>query len=163
MSARGVLHVHSCPPALCPHVTWAVARELGVRVDLTWTAQPAAPGTLRCEAEWRGRVGTAGRLASALRGWSPLRFEVTEHASPGCDGDRYSCTPRLGLFHAATGGNGDILVPEGRLRALLEHYPTEGGLAAGVHELLGTAWDDELEPFRVAAAGGTVDRLVRVG
>ena len=55
----GVLYVHSCPPALCPHVEWAVAAELGVRVRLDWTAQPAAPGALRTEVGWRGRPGTA--------------------------------------------------------------------------------------------------------
>ena len=84
MSA-GVLYVHSCPPALCPHVEWAVAAELGTRARMEWSDQPAAPGQLRAEINWRGRSGTAGRLAAALRGWTMLRYEVTEDPSPGAD------------------------------------------------------------------------------
>src|SRR4051794_37536962 len=63
VSARGVLYVHSCPPAVCPHVEWAAAAVLGVRVSLSWTAQPADPGTLRAESNWQGSAGTADRLA----------------------------------------------------------------------------------------------------
>ena len=46
MSVQGVLHIHSAPPALCPHIEWAVAGVLGVPVDLPWVNQPATPGTL---------------------------------------------------------------------------------------------------------------------
>ncbi len=148
MSARGVLHVHSCPPALCPHVTWAVSRQLGMRVDLSWTAQPAAAGALRTESRWRAPIGTAGRLASLLRGWAPLRFEVTEEPTPGCDGRRYSYTAGLGLFAASTSANGDVMVGEDRIRALLA---AGTDLRAGLDGLLGTAWDAELEPYRQAA------------
>ena len=64
MSAQGVLHVHSAPPALCPHIEWAVAGILGVPVDLPWVSQPAAPGTLRAELTWEGRPrhGRSGHL-----------------------------------------------------------------------------------------------------
>ena len=159
MSACGVLHVHSCPPALCPHVAWAVARELGVRVDLSWSAQAAAPGSLRSECGWTGRRGTAGRLASALRGWDPLRFEVTEEPGAGCDGQRYSRTPSLGLFATSTSANGDVMVGEDRLRALLG---SGTDLAAGLRLLLGAAWDEELEPYRRAADRSPAARLTRV-
>ncbi|MGX1637069.1 DUF3145 family protein, partial [Streptomyces albidoflavus] len=77
MTTRGVLYVHSAPRALCPHVEWAVAGVLGVRVSLDWIRQPAAPGTWRAEFSWQGQAGIASRLASALRGWQQLRFEVT--------------------------------------------------------------------------------------
>ena len=43
----GVLYIHSAPRALCPHIEWAVASVLGVRVSLDWTHQPAEPGTQR--------------------------------------------------------------------------------------------------------------------
>jgi hypothetical protein len=157
----GVLYVHSCPPALVPHVEWAVAAELGVRTSLTWSDQPAAPGVLRTEVSWRGRAGTAGRLAAALRGWQVLRYEVTEQASPGCDGERWSVTPTLGVFRSAMSANGDVLVGEDRLRALLS---TASGpqLSHGLDQLLGAAWDDELEPFRRAGEGATVHWLHQV-
>ncbi len=160
MSA-GVLYVHSCPPALCPHVEWAVAAELGTRARLTWVEQPFTPGQLRAEVSWRGRPGTAGRLAAALRGWSVLRYEVTEDASPGHDGERYSVTPVLGVFRATTSANGDVLVAEDRLRSLLA---TAQGpeLAIGLDALLGSAWDDELEPYREAGDGAAVTWLHQV-
>lgn len=148
MTARGVLHVHSCPSALCPHVTWAVTRVLGVPIDLSWSAQPASLGARRAECEWEGRVGTAGRLASALKGWNPLRFEVVELASAGCDGRRYSYTGRLGLYSTAISANGDVMVGEGQLRALRD---AGGDLRAGLDDLLGAAWDAELEGYRHAA------------
>lgn len=160
-ATQGVLFVHSCPPALCPHVEWAIASELGTRVSLSWTAQPAEPGQLRAEVSWRGRPGTAGRLAAALRGWSMLRYEVTEHASAGHDGERYSVTPSLGAFHATISANGDLLVGEDRLRHLIA---TAQGpqLAHGLDALLGSAWDDELEPYREAGDGAPVTWLHQV-
>ena len=157
----GVLYIHSCPPAMCPHVEWAVAAELGTRARLTWVEQPFAAGQLRAEIGWRGRSGTAGRLAAALRGWSVLRYEVTEDASPGYDGERYSVTPTLGVFRATTGATGDVLVGEDRLRSLLA---TAQGpqLALGLDALLGSAWDEELEPFREAGDGAAVTWLHQV-
>jgi hypothetical protein len=119
VSVRGVLHVHCAPPALCPHIEWAVAGVLGVPVSLPWVDQPASPGSLRAELLWQGRPGVAGAITSALAGWNLLRFEVTEEASPGCDAVRYSCTPSLGTFCAAVGANGDVMVREGRLRAAM--------------------------------------------
>jgi hypothetical protein len=156
----GVLFVHSCPPALCPHVEWAVASELGTRVSLTWTAQPVDAGMLRAESGWRGRPGTAGRIAAALKSWSMLRYEVTETASAGNDAERYSVTPALGVFRTI-GANGDIVVGEDRLRTLLA---TAQGpqLAHGIDGLLGSAWDEELEPYREAGEGAPVTWLHQV-
>ena len=160
-ATQGVLYLHSCPPALCPHVEWAVSSELGTRVSLTWTAQPAEPSALRAECSWHGRPGTAGRLAAALRGWSMIRYEVTEHASAGHDGERYSVTPALGAFRTAIAANGDIVVGEDRLRHLIA---TAQGpqLAHGLDALLGSAWDDELEPYRLAGDGAPVTFLHQV-
>lgn len=157
MSTCGVLYIHSTPPALCPHIEWAVAGAVGVRVDLAWTQQPAAPGMLRAEACWRGRSGTAAAIVSALRGWQLLRFEVTEERSPGCDGVRCSATPSLGVFTAVIGANGDIQVPENRLRAaMMAAAAGRTALERELDGLLGRAWDDELEPFRYAGDGAPV-------
>src|SRR5947208_16388527 len=76
VTARGVLFVHSCPPALRPHVEWAVADVFGVPVQLDWQPQPVAPGCLRAQTGWRGSPGAAGRIAAALRGWPLVRAEV---------------------------------------------------------------------------------------
>jgi len=113
---------------------------------------------------WKGQPGTAGAITSALAGWNRLRFEVTEEASPGCDAVRYCYTPSLGLFAATTSANGDLLVPENRLRAVLAI--AAGGASAVEKELdklLGTAWDNELEPFRRAGDGAPVRWLNATG
>ena len=164
MSVYGVLQVHSAPPALCPHIEWAVAGTVGTTVSMPWVSQPAAPGSLRAELTWHGRPGTAGAITAALAGWNRLRFEVTEEASPGCDAVRYSYTPDLGTFSAVTSANGDILVPEGRLRSALALGATGASvLETELDRLMGTAWDNELEPFRRASDGAPVRWLNATG
>jgi hypothetical protein len=173
VSAHGVLYVHSAPPALCPHIEWAVAGIVGAPVDMPWVGQPAAPGSVRAELTWQARPGTSAEIASALAGWNRLRFEITEDSSPGCDGVRYCYTPDLGIFTAVTGANGDIMVPEDRLRAVMALASAGSGgsqgsrLSASVEDalgrLLGTAWDNELEPFRRAADGAPVRWLNATG
>jgi hypothetical protein len=163
VSAQGVLYIHSAPPALCPHIEWAVAGVIGAPVDLPWVGQPAAPGTLRAELSWEAHPGTAGAVTSALAAWNRLRFEVTEDASDGCDGVRHSYTPTLGLFTAVTGGNGDILIPEGRLRAALTMSQTDSSLRSEMDRLLGRAWDEELDAFRCGGDGAPVRWLHATG
>ncbi|RYZ31530.1 MAG: DUF3145 domain-containing protein, partial [Propionibacteriaceae bacterium] len=145
-TTRGVLYVHSSPSALCPHVEWAVGGLFGMPVGLDWIPQPAERAAYRAEYSWLGPVGTAARIASALRGWQRLRFEVTEEARSGSEGERYSYTPSLGVFHAITGLHGDLMIPEDRLRAAMLTASTGGrSLADSVEELLGRSWDEELE------------------
>ncbi|WP_130799305.1 DUF3145 domain-containing protein [Streptomyces otsuchiensis] len=163
MTTRGVLYVHSAPRALCPHIEWAVAGVLGARVSLDWTKQPVSPGTWRAELSWQGAVGTASQLASALRGWQLLRFEVTSEPCATAEGERYSCTPGLGIYHAVTGMHGDIMIPEDRLRAATARAALgESDLEAEITKLLGKPWDDELEPFRHAGEGAPVRWLHQV-
>jgi hypothetical protein len=184
VAVRGVLQIHSAPPALSPHVEWAVAGIFGVPVTLHWIDQPAAPGSVRTELSWQGRVGASGALASALAAWKLLRFEVTEEASPGCDAMRYGYTPSLGLFSASVSACGDIMISENRLRDVmtlagagrdgdelgelrdlhsLRHPALGGSLEEELTLLLGDAWDAELEPFRHASAGAPVRWLHATG
>ncbi|RZS89673.1 uncharacterized protein DUF3145 [Motilibacter rhizosphaerae] len=160
---RGVVLVHSAVPAMCPHIEWAVGAVLGVRVNLDWTAQPAAPGALRAELSWQGAAGTGARLATALRDCTAVRFEVTEEPSPGAEGERYAFTPHLGLFSAVMSVHGDVLVPEERLRSAVARASLgEGALEDLVAGLLGVPWDDELETFRAAGEGAPVRWLHQV-
>lgn len=164
MGARGVVFIHSCPRALIAHVEWAVARCLGVETSFSWTPQSVAPGMFRAEMDWFGRAGAVAALASQLRGYPHLRFEITEDHPDGSPGRRFACTPALGMFQAGTDANGDMLVGEERLRAALvacSDRPEE--LPRVIQDLLGRAWDDELEPFRIAGADGSVRWLHRVG
>ncbi|UED86662.1 DUF3145 domain-containing protein [Streptomyces profundus] len=163
MTTRGVLYVHSAPRALCPHIEWALASVLNSRVSLEWIRQPVSPGTWRAEFSWQGEPTTASHLASALRGWQLLRYEVTADPGSAAEGERYSCTPELGIYHAITGRHGDIMIPEDRLRAAAARAAAgETDLQSEISRLLGKPWDDELEPFRHAGEGAPVRWLHQV-
>lgn len=161
---RGVLFVHGTPAALCPHIGWAVEAVLEHPVSLDWIDQPAQPRMVRTELSWTGPVGTGAALASALRGWQGLRYEVTEEATPVSDGSRWSYTPTLGVHHAWTSVSGDVVVNEDRLReAISRNVGDPEGLQDEIDLLLGAPWDDELEPFRYAGDGAPVRWLHKVG
>ena len=162
-TTRGVLHIHSAPSALCPHIEWAVGGALGVPATLTWDDQPAERSSYRTELSWRGPVGTATRLASTLKRWQRLRFEVTEDATPESEAERYSFTPALGVFHATVGLHGDIAVPEERIRHAMLEARDATELRERLEELLGSAWDAELDVFRQAADGVPLRWLHEVG
>lgn len=160
------LAVLSCPPPLCPHLEFGLSAELDSPVSLRWAAQPALPGTLTAAADLAGASGLAGRLAGRLRSLGPVRFEVSEGPTVAAEAERYSFTPDLGLFRASLAANGDVVVGEGPLRALLAGGAEAGGgaaLAHGLERLLGTAWDAELEPLRRGGAGAPISWLRRTG
>ena len=163
-NARGVLYVHSSPGALCPHIEWAAGRAIGRAVNFTWDAQPVLKGAFRTEFYWEGDSSTGAAIASALRGWEHLRYEVTQDPTPGVDGARWLHTPDLGIFFAQTDTVGNIVIPEDRVRYAME---VAGANAAELHRelrlALGQAWDDELEPFRHASDETAVVWLHKVG
>ncbi|MGD9961277.1 DUF3145 domain-containing protein [Nocardioides sp.] len=162
-ATRGVLYVHSAPSALCPHIEWAVGGVLGVPVSLDWTPQNAQSGTYRAELSWAGDAGSAAAVASSLRGWNHLRFEITEEPTGGTEGSRFSYTPELGIFHAVTGLHGDIMIPEDRLKAaVVKTALGDTTLLSEIDKLLGKPWDDELETFRHAGEGAPVRWLHQV-
>ncbi|WP_309617724.1 DUF3145 domain-containing protein [Salinibacterium sp.] len=162
--ARGVLFVHSSPRALCPHIEWAAGRALNRAVNFTWDPQPVLKGSQRAEFYWEGPRGTGARLASALRGWEHLRYEVTEDAGLGTDGGRWMHTPDLGIFYAQTDTAGNMVIPEDRLRYAMD---IAGANAVELHRelrlALGQAWDEELEVFRHASQDSAVVWLHKVG
>ncbi|WP_460743204.1 DUF3145 domain-containing protein [Mariniluteicoccus endophyticus] len=162
-TTRGVLYVHSAPSALCPHIEWAVGGVLGMRPNFDWLPQPAERSAYRLELSWNGAAGTGASLASALKDWQRIRFEVTEDAHAGSLGSRWSYTPSLGVFHADTGPHGDIVVHEDRLKAAVVGAAMGGrSVEDSIDELLGRPWDSELEVFRHAGDGVPVRWLHEV-
>jgi hypothetical protein len=163
-TARGVLYIHSAPRALCPHIEWATGRALERAVNFNWAGQPVLKGSQRAEYYWEGSRGTGAALASALRGWEHLRYEVTEDPTPGSDGGRWMHTPDLGIFFAQTDTAGNVVIPEDRIRYAME---TAGSNALELHRelrlALGQAWDDELDAFRRATDDSAVVWLHKVG
>jgi hypothetical protein len=91
-----------------------------------------------------------------------LRFEVTEEPSSGVDGERFCYTPQLGLWRGRTSANGDIVVGEDQLRALLSDAPPLQ-VPGRIRDLLGSAWDEALESYRFAGDGAPVTWLHQVG
>ena len=77
---------------------------------------------------------------------------------------RWSHTPDPGIYHAVTDSVGNILVPEDRIRSVMER--AGGDPAKLAHEMalaLGEAWDEELDAFRHAGEGAPVRWLTKVG
>jgi hypothetical protein len=162
--ARGMIFVHSAPRALCPHVEWAAGRAIGRAVNFTWKEQPVLRGSQRTEHFWEGPAGTGASIASALRGWEHLRYEVTEDPSQGNDGGRWIHTPDLGIFYAQTDSAGNTVIPEDRVRSAMELAGTNAlELHRELRLAMGQAWDDELEPFRHASDFAPVVWLHSVG
>ena len=156
--------MHSVPRALAPHIEWATGRAIDRAVNFEWIDQPVFKGALRTEFVWEGERGTGARIASALRGWEHLRYEVTEDAGHGTDGGRWMHTPDLGIYFSQTDTLGNTVIPEDRIRYALE---IAGSNTLELHRelrlALGQAWDDELEPFRHAGDGTSVVWLHRTG
>lgn len=162
-TTRGVLYIHSAPSALCPHIEWAVGGVFGAPAPLDWLPQPIERSAYRTEHVWSGPAGTGAKLASALKGWQKIRFEVTEEATLLSESERYSYTPTLGVFHAITGIHGDIMIPEDRIKQAMVTAALGGkDLVETLDDLLGRPWDSELEPFRFAGDGAAVRWLHEV-
>ncbi len=162
VGTRGTVFIHCCPSAIAPHVEWALAGVLGRPARLTWTAQPMTPGHLRTEATWVAPVGSAARLAASLRAWPMLVFEVTEEPTSASDGERLAYVPGRGFHRSMVSANGDVVVGEERLRGLLERCRTTDEFRHALSELLGSAWDEELEGYRHAGDGAAVTLLHQV-
>ena len=61
------------------------------------------------------------------------------------------------------GIHGDIMIPEDRIKHAIAVSALSGkDLTEALYELLGSAWDDELEPFRYAGDGAPVRWLHEV-
>lgn len=161
---QGVLYIHSAPRALAPHIEWAAGGVLGVPARIRWEEQPIARGLLRGELTWGGRDDIGARLVSALRGMPDVRFEVAQEPSARSDGARWSCTPDLGIHHAATDRAGNIVLTEDHVRGCMERAGADPlRLARELEIALGQPWDDELEIYRHAGECSPVRLLHRVG
>lgn len=160
---RGVVYVHDAGKAFCRPIEWTLSDVLGYEALLHWIAQPIAPGRMRAETSWVGPAGTGARIVQALQQIPELRFEVTEEPAAGSEGERFAHTPTLGVFRGHMGAHGDLLVNEERIRTVLESTEDPLVLRNAFALLLGTAWDAELEPFRIAGEDTPVRWLHQVG
>src|SRR3712207_7714595 len=73
-----------------------------------------------------------------------------------------SYVPGHGVFRAPTSANGDLVVSEQQLRNLAANATSIEAFRHGVDELLGAAWDADLEVYRHAGDGSPVTWLHQV-
>ena len=145
---HGSLTIYSAPRAVLKHIEWGIAEAIGSPISLTWSPQPLASGTFHCSLHWRGTIGTASRIATQLRGWHYLRFELSEASSHGSDGSIYMFEPDLGLFRADVGPHGDIMINENQVTQVIRNCTREDDIVENLEKILGRPWDVAFEPFR---------------
>ena len=141
----GLVVIHSAPTALRQHIEWGLNSLLGAPQNIFWRDQPLAPGTVRTTLEFRAPSGTASKIATALKSWHYLRFEVSELGVHG--GEIFRCTPELGIHRATVDSVGTILISEDVIRKALTHFD-EQEVRNNLGLALGSEWDEALEPFR---------------
>ena len=145
MLIRGSVFIHSCPAALKHHVEWSLQSILGQGISLSWRTQPMQAGTYRAEISWREKTSKASEIATALRSWHYLRFEVHELDKNG--GELFRCTPELGIHRASLDAAGNIQISESQIAKALSHFD-DLELRENLELALGKPWDATLEPFR---------------
>lgn len=144
--ARGLLVIHSVPSALRRHIDWAIQSLLGNHVDVEWKSQPLIARTYRTTIEWRDGSGLASQLASSLRTWHYIYFEVQEISDAG--GEIFRFTPELGIHRGVFDTSGAIQIGEFMVTNILKNSFDEESLREGLALALGTDWENELERFR---------------
>lgn len=144
-SLAGLITIHSAPTALRQHIEWGLNALLGQPQNYIWRDQPLAAGTIRTTLEYRGDVGLASKIATALKNWHYLRFEVQEFGNSG--GEYFRFTPELGIHRAAIDASGSILIAENVIRKALTNFD-DLEVRENLVAALGEPWDEALEPMR---------------
>ena len=159
----GRILIYSTPAALTQHIEWALDQHIGDRVGPTWVNQPLAPGAKATEVEYQSKVAIAAKLARALIKWRYLRFEITEQFEVSGDATLYRVTPDLGLHQAALASNGDVILNEHQVNQIIGNSISHNKFQADLEQALGNEWEIELEPFRIALAGGVPEIFSNIG
>jgi len=146
LAVRGQLTIHSAPSALRQHIDWAIQELLGSTVQCHWSLQGLKAGTYKCTLSWRDRQGVAAQLASSLRSWHYITFEVQEDTNAG--GELFRCTPELGIHRAVTDLSGAVVVTEDQIENILRNNHDEESIRTGLASIMGVSWEYELELYR---------------
>lgn len=158
----GDLRIYSAPKALLRHIQWSLNQIFGYPVELNWQPQALAAGTLATELQWRDLKPVASKIASTLKSWHYLRFEVREFSTLGGEGVLYRCTPDLGLHQAVTSSTGDVMIHENRIQTALDSYKSYESLKEAMNHALGIAWDVELECYRLGIQEDATGKVVSI-
>ena len=155
-SVNGLLVIHSAPNALRPHIEWGLQAILGTWLKVNWLDQPCVAGSFRATIEFRDVRGSAAKIASALRGWHYLRFEVREESELG--GEFYRSTPDLGIHRASIDGLGNIVITEHQIMDALAKSFDDISMRDAIDQVLGNLWERELAPFREVE----IDKIIQL-
>ena len=148
VSVQGLLTIHSAPSALRRHIDWAIQNIVGIDAQLNWLPQTLIPGTHKTPCQWRASQGAAAEIASTLRSWHYLNFEVLERNDNGAELFRF--TPELGIHRVLTDLSGGTLLNEHQINSVLQNSFDEDAIRQGLANVMGTPWDAQLEKFRGA-------------
>ena len=155
---RGLLVIHSCPMALIRHVDWSIQSVVD-RVQIDWRNQPLDPGTQRATIEWRSSKDLSAELASALKSWHYLRFELHEAPSNGVDGSLFMFVPDLGIYRGSVNSHGDLMLNENQVTSCIRSIHRHHDVITELERALGKPWDDELDCYRRAIAEDGLSEL----
>ncbi len=144
-SVAALVTIHSAPSALRQHIEWGINAILGQPQNYIWRDQPLAAGTIRTTLEYRGEAGLAAKIATALKTWHYLRFEVQEFGKDG--GEYFRFTPELGIHRAKIDAAGSILISENVIRKALASFD-DLEVRENLVLALGEPWEEALEPMR---------------
>ena len=148
LSVRGLLAIHSAPSALRAHIDWAIQNILGSDAQLNWLPQPMMVGTFKTKCQWSAHGGSGAEIASTLRSWHYLNFEVIESHEYG--GELFRFTPELGIHRVLTDLSGGAVLSEHQINNVLQSSFDEEAIRQGLAHALGQPWDEQLEKFRGA-------------
>jgi hypothetical protein len=149
---------------LVKHVEWALVDLMKNDLNLIWKDQNIAPMTMSTELTWLGPIGLGSRLVSILSKWPKIRLEVFQDRFNEHPAERYALSPNLGIYRAELNALGETIITENKLKAALErsrieNEPFEVELAF----LIGTPWDEDLEPFRRTTEDGKLKWISKTG
>jgi len=159
----GRILIYSAPTALQEHITWAIEQALGQVVKLPWQNQPLNPAAKALQLEYKHHMPIAAKLATALKAWHYIRFEIREVNKNTQDGTYYRATPDLGLHQAHLASNGDVVLNENQVTSILKNSFSYEKLQVNLENALGINWDLELEPYRLALAGPVLNTVSKSG
>ena len=148
ISVTGLLTIHSAPSALRRHIDWAMHNILGAETQLQWLPQTLMVGTYKTQCQWRGQQGAATQIASTLRSWHYLNFEVQESNDFG--GELFRFTPELGIHRVLTDLSGAAVLNEHQINHVLQNSFDEDSIREALAQAMGAPWDLQLEKFRGA-------------
>ena len=145
------------------HIEWAINQVIGQVISFTWVNQPLNPGSKALQLEYKHHTPIAAKLATALKAWHYIRFEIREINKNTQDATYYRATPDLGLHQAQLASNGDVVLNENQVNSILKNSLSYEKLQANLENALGINWDLELEPYRLALAGPMLDTVSKSG